>query len=122
MRRLEVLQWFGFLAGGGTWFATFIAGTSVSIAGCNPAGRRWGIPHDTVELALLAFAATVLVAAEVAAILVYRETRALEEQGPPPQARMKFFAIAAMAGNVLFLTIIALSVIATVAVRPCHAG
>ena len=121
LRRLELLQWFGFLAGGVTWFATFLAGWGVAVARCNPASARWGIPHDAVELALLAFAAAVLLAAEAAAILVFRATRELDDQADPPHARMRFFSIAAMAGNVLFLMVIALSVIATVVDRPCHA-
>ena len=120
MRRLEFLQWFGFLAGGTIWFTEFILAVGASEAVCNPASSTWGIPHDTLQLVLLAVAAFVVCCAEVAAVLVFRATRAAEEQGPPPQARMKFFAIAAMAGNVVFLMIIVLSGLATVFDRLCH--
>jgi heme/copper-type cytochrome/quinol oxidase subunit 2 len=119
-RRLEVLQWFGFLTGGVLWFATFLAGTTVAIATCNPAGRRWEIPYDGVQVALLCCAVVAIVAAEVAAVLVFRATRRAEEEGPPPHARMKLFAIAAMTGNVIFLAIIVLSFVATVVDPTCH--
>ena len=120
IRRLELLQWFGFLAGGTIWFTAFIVGIGASEAVCNPASRRWGIPHDTLQLALLAVAAVMVCCAEVAAVLVFRATREAEEQGAPPQARMKFFAIGAMAGNVVFLMIIVLTGLATVVDRLCH--
>jgi hypothetical protein len=120
IRRLEFLQWFGFLAGGTIWFTEFIVGIGASEAVCNPAGSRWGIPHDTVQIALLAFAAFAVCCAEAAAVLVFRATRYAEEEGPPPQARMRLLAIGAMAGNLVFLMIILLSGIATIADRLCH--
>ena len=120
VRRLEFLQWFGFLAGGTIWFAAYLAGVLTSQAVCNPGSRRFGVPFDTVELALGIFALLCLAAAEVAAILVFRATRIAEEEGPPPPARMKFFAIGAMAGNLVFAMVIVLATIGAVADRTCH--
>jgi hypothetical protein len=120
VKRLEFLQWFGFLVGGTTWFAVFLAGAGTSQAVCNPASGRWGIPHDTVEASLMAFGAAAVLAAEIASILVYRAVRRAEEQGPPPEARLKFFAVASMAGNLVFLMIILLTGIATIVDRTCH--
>ena len=120
IRRLSVLQWFGFLAGGTIWFAAFLAGIGASVAVCNPASARWGIPHDTLEAALLGFGAAVVLAAEAAAVAVFRATRNVEEQDPPPVGRLHFFAIGAMAGNLLFLVIIVLTAIATIVDRTCH--
>jgi hypothetical protein len=120
IRRLEVLQWFGFLGGGTIWFTAFIVGVGASEAVCNPASSKWGIPHDTLQIALLSFAAFMVCCAEAAAVLVYRATRQAEEQGAPPPARMKFFAIGAMTGNLVFLMIILLSGIATVTDPLCH--
>jgi hypothetical protein len=119
LRRLEFLQWFGFLVGGVMWFASFLAGTGIAIATCNPAGARWGIPYDGVQLGLLCGAVLVIGVAEAAALTVYRATRRVEEEGPPPQARMRLFAIGAIVGNVLFLAIIVLSIIATLVNRTC---
>ena len=120
IRRLSVLQWFGFLAGGVIWFASFLAGVGVSVAACNPASARWGIPHDTVQLSLLFFAAVVVCSAEAAAIVVFRATRDVEESDPPPPGRLHFMAIGAMLGNLVFLVIILLTFIATIVDRACH--
>ena len=120
LRRLEILQWFGFVAGGTIWFASFLAGLWTTAAVCNAGSARWGVPLDTVELGIGIFALCCLAASEVAAIAVFRATRAAEEEGAPPPARMKFFAVGAMAGKVLFAVIIVLSTVASVVVRACH--
>lgn len=120
LRRLSVLQWAGFLAGGLVWFAEFLAGLGTTQAACNPAGARWGIPLDAVELALMSFGLLAVAAAELAAIAVFRATREVEEQGPPPEGRLHFFAAAAMAGNVIFFVIILLTGVAAVVERACH--
>jgi hypothetical protein len=120
IRRLEYLQWFGFVAGGTIWFASFIAGLGTSAAVCNAGSSHWGVPLDSVELGIGIFALACLGASEAAAIAVFRATKTAEEEGAPPHARMKFFAIGAMAGNVLFAMIIVLSTLAAVVDRACH--
>jgi hypothetical protein len=120
LRRLEYLQWFGFVAGGTIWFGSFLAGLWTSAVVCNAGSARWGVPLDTVELVIGAFALLCLAASEAAAIAVFRATRTVEEEDPPPPARMKFFAVGAMAGNVLFAMIIVLSTLAAVVDRACH--
>jgi hypothetical protein len=120
IRQLSILQWLGLVAGAAVWFASFLAGTGVSQAVCNPASKLWGLPHDTVEIAIAAFAVCLLVAAELAAIVVYRATRDVEEQDPPPHGRLHFFASAALLSNLLFILIVVLSTIATVVNRTCH--
>jgi hypothetical protein len=118
VRRLELLQWFGFVAGGVLWFATFAAGSGVAVAACNPAVGHFA--YDTVQIALLCVAVVALAAAEAAAVLVFWATRRAGEEGPPPHARMRLFAIGAMTANLLFLIIVVLSVVATVVNRTCH--
>jgi hypothetical protein len=120
IRRLELLQWFGFLFGGVIWFAVAIAGAGVGVAACNPAGKRWGIPYDPVQMGLLVFAVLALAAAEAAAVLVFRATQGAEDEDPPPPGRMRVLAIGAMAGNLLFLVIILLSFVAALVNRTCH--
>jgi hypothetical protein len=120
LRRLEYLQWFGFVAGGTIWFASFLAGIGTTQAVCNAGSSRWGVPLDTVEIAIGAFALLCLAASEAAAIAVFRATRTVEEEDAPPPARMKFFAIGAMAGNVVFAMIVVLSTLAAVVDRACH--
>jgi hypothetical protein len=118
IRRLELLQWFGFVAGGVLWFATFAAGSGVATAACNPSVG--GFAYDAVQVALLCFAVVVLLAAEAAAVLVFRATRTAGDEGTPPSGRMRLVAIGAMAGNLLFLVIIVLSVVGTLVNRTCH--
>ncbi len=122
LRRLALLQWLGILGGGTVWFASFLAGTGVSTAVCNPASGRWGIPHDTVEIGITAFACTLIALAEAASIVVFRATRDVGEQDPPPHGRLHFFASAALVANVVFFMVILLAGIATVVDRTCHQG
>lgn len=118
--RLSKLQWFGFLAGGTIWFAEFLAGIGASQARCNPGSSGWGLPHDAIELGLMLFGAVVVGSALAASVVVFRATRGVEEQDPPPHGRIHFFGTAAIAGNVVFLVIILLTGIATIVVRGCH--
>ena len=120
MRRLSLLQWIGFLVGGPVWFVEFLAGIGTSQAVCNPASGRWGIPHDAVQIGLMAFAAVCVLAALGASALVFRETYDVEEQDAPPPGRVHFFAAASLGGNVIFLMIILLTGIATIVDRTCH--
>lgn len=120
VHRLSLLQWLGLLAGGGVWIASFFAGVGVSEAVCNPASGRWGVPYDTVQISLAAVAGVLVVAAEGAAIAVFRATRGVDEEDPPPDGRLHFFATAAMVANLVFLMIIVLVAVATVVDRTCH--
>lgn len=120
IRRLSQLQWIGFLVGGPVWFVEFLAGIGSSEAVCNPASGRWGVPHDAVQLALMAVAALCVVVALAASVIVFRETYEVEEQAPPPQGRIHFFSAASIGGNVIFLVIILLTGIGTIVDRTCH--
>jgi len=120
IRRLATLQWIGFLVGGTIWWVEYVAGVATAIAACNPAGRRWGIPSDAVQLGLMAFGLSCVIAAQIAAVVVFRATRTVEEEDPPPEGRLHFFAAASLFGNTVFLVIILLSAIATVVDRACH--
>jgi hypothetical protein len=120
LRRLSVLQWLGILAGGSVWWISYLAGTGVSQAVCNPASGRWGIPHDLVEAIITGIALLLIAGAEVAALVVFRATRHVEEQDPPPHGRLHFFASAALVSNVIFFMIILLAGVATIVDRTCH--
>jgi len=41
-------------------------------------------------------------------------------EDPPPEGRIHFFAVASLAGNVIFLVIILLTGIATIVNQTCH--
>jgi hypothetical protein len=120
IRRLSVLQWFGIGGAALAVVGQFFAGASVTAAACNPGSSRWGVPSDTIQIALAAAGIAIVLAAEAAAVVVYRATRGTEEQDPPPQGRLHFFATAALAANAIFLMIIVLSFVAAVSGRLCR--
>jgi hypothetical protein len=120
VRRLSLLQWLGLLAGGLSWWAEYLAGTGASQAKCNPGSSRWGIPHDTLQLALMLVGVVVVGAALVASAFVFKRTYDVEEQDAPPLGRIHFFSAAATVANLIFLVIILETGIATIVDRVCH--
>jgi hypothetical protein len=120
LRRLSVLQWIGILAGGTAWWISYLAGVGAATAACNPGTARWDIPHDLVEGVITGVALLLIAGAEIAALLVFRATRNVEEEDPPPQGRLHFFASAALVSNVIFFMVILLAGIATIVDRTCH--
>ena len=120
VRRLSILQWVGILAGGSVWWISYLAGTGASQAVCNPGSGRWGIPHDVVQGVITGVALLLIAGAEAAAFVVFRATRNVEEQDPPPHGRIHFFASAALVSNVIFFMVILLAGIATIVDRTCH--
>lgn len=122
IRRLSVLQWFGALAAAAVTGATFLAGTGLTQAECNPGLKRFEIPHTALQVAFTTAGVGVTLLAEWAALVVFRATRDAEVQGPPPEGRQHFFAAAALASNVIFLMIILLTGIAALSVHLCRQG
>jgi hypothetical protein len=119
VRRSELLQWFGLLGGAAAWTCQHGALFFLSSAHCNPAGSRWGISVLGWQIAVTVAAGLVALAAEAAAVVTALRTRELAEDGPPPLGRIHFFALAASAGNVLFLGAILLNGIGSVAWSSC---
>ncbi len=119
LRRLAALQWFGLVAGGLVWSAQLVIGFGVTQAACGAAGSRWGIDEEVWQLALLATAGALVVAAEAAATAVYLRTRPAEWSDAPPEGRLHFLAAAALVANLIFLAIVLLSGVAAVAGRDC---
>lgn len=109
MRRSELLQWFGLLGGAAAWTCQHGALLFLSSARCNPAGARWAFGMTGWQIGVTVAAAAVALAAEWAAVVTALRTRELEYDGPPPLGRIHFFALAASAGNVLFLGAIVLN-------------
>jgi hypothetical protein len=122
VRRAELLQWFGLLGGAAAW--TIQHGTLfwLAVARCNPGGSRWGIGITGWQIGVTVAAALVALAAEAAAVVTALRTRDVEESGPPPLGRIHFFALAATAGNVLFLGAIVLDGIGSAWWSPCAAS
>jgi hypothetical protein len=117
--RPEFLQWFGLLAAALAWTGQLVLGFGVTDAACSAGSARWGIDVHTWEIVLLAAGAGAALLAEAAALVLFLETRGTGEDDPPPKGRRHFFASAALVGNALFLAVILLSGLATLAHSPC---
>lgn len=105
VRRLSLLQWIGVLVPPFVWAAQHVLGYYIGTAKCGD-GRvtRPGVSNAVWEFTLLGCAALLVVAAEAAAIVVFRATKGED----PENSRLHFFATAAAVANVLFLAIILL--------------
>ena len=120
LRRLSVVQWFGTLGAAAAVAGHFLAGAGLGVANCNPAGARWDLPYRSIQVGLVVAGALIVLAAEACALYVFRATRGVEEDAPPPEGRMHFFATAAVATNLIFLMIIALNALASIVDRTCQ--
>ena len=118
----EFLQWFGFGGAALFWAAQHVIGLGTTIARCGAGGVRFGIDLHTWELATFATALAFVVAAEAAAAVTVARTRGVEYDGPPPEGRRHFFALAALIGNLLFLVVILLSGLSVITFEPCRQG
>ena len=115
----EFLQWFGLLAGGLAWTGQLVVGFGVSDAACSAGSAGWGIDVHAWEVALTAAGVTAALVAEVAAVTLFLETRNTKETDAPPWGRRHFFASAAILGNFLFIVVILMTGIGTLAHSPC---
>jgi hypothetical protein len=108
VRRSELLQWFGLFGAAAAWTVQHGALFFLAAARCNPSGSRWAFGMTGWQIGITVAAAAVALAAEAAAVATALRTRGLEYDGAPPLGRIHFFALAASAGNVLFLGAIVL--------------
>jgi hypothetical protein len=118
--RLELLQWFALFAGPLAWATEHVVGYGISDASCRVAGAQWGLDATVLQIVLAALTAIVVIAAWLAAFVAFRETRSVDEYTPGPLGRIRFFAQAALLGNVLFFVIVVLDGVSTVHDLPCH--
>lgn len=119
-RRLELLQWIGLLAGGLVWAAQHVIGYGVTEAACGVGAARYGISNDVWQASLMAVAAVVILGAEAAAVSVFFATRPSSYESAPLPGRIRFFAIAAMAANAIFLFIVLLDGFAAIFSVECR--
>jgi hypothetical protein len=122
LRRLEILQWFGLLAGAIVWAAQHVVGYGITEAECGAGGVEWGIHNDVWQGALMGAALAFVLLALLASIAVIVATREGSYEGPPPPGRLRFFAIAAAAANFIFLVIILLDGLASIVNVACRQG
>ena len=105
-RRLEALQWFALFGGAFAWTAQFVLGYGLAQAACSPARNSMRVGTTVPQLALTAGAAAIIVLAGLAAVAVAIATSGLAYDGVPPDGRRRFFALGALAANILFLAIV----------------
>jgi hypothetical protein len=112
--RLEALQWYGLFAGALAWTTQHVVGYFLSDATCSAS-----LSHNAAwELGVAAGAGVVILSAEAAAFLVYRATGGTHRDAPGPEGRLRFLALAALLGNLLFLVIVVLDGVGTVVQLP----
>jgi hypothetical protein len=117
LRRLEVLQWLGLILGGVVWFAAHVTGWGITEAACDSA--NFGLDHDLWQAIALGIAIALVLGAGAAALAVLFATRDVSYEDAPAPGRIRFFAIAAVVANVLFLMIIVLAALASIANPAC---
>ena len=124
LRRLsfsaEFLQWFGLGGAALVWASQHVLGFGTTVARCGAGGVKFGIDLHTWELTTFLVALGLAAAAEAAAAVTVWRTWGTNVDGPPPDSRRHFFALGALAGNLLFMVIILLSGISTLVLDPCR--
>jgi hypothetical protein len=119
-RRLEALQWFGLFGGAAAWTAQFVLGYGLAQEACSPGGSRLGVGTTVPQLALTVGATVIVVLAALAALAVVVITGGTHYDGPPPDGRRRFFALGALAANLLFLAIVLNTGLQSVHHFPCR--
>ena len=117
LRRLEVLQWLGLILGGVVWFTAHVTGWGITEAACDSA--NFDLNHDLWQAVALGLAIVLVLCAGAAALAVLFATRDVSYEDAPAPGRIRFFAIAAVVANVLFLMIIVLAALASIANPAC---
>jgi hypothetical protein len=118
MKRLEVLQWFGLLAGAAAWGAAHVFGYGLTETRCNSGSVGWDVALHGWVGALTGLAAAITLCAALVSVLVL--TREVSYEDDPPVGRIRFFALAALIANVLFLVMVVLYAAGSIANDPCR--
>jgi hypothetical protein len=106
--RHELLQWYALLGGALAWAGQHVLGYFVSAAGCSTSVGHWHVNMGLWQTVIGIAALTGVLLAELAAFRVFQATREVDEDAPGPEGRLRFFAEAALLGNVLFLMLVLL--------------
>jgi len=122
-RLLGIMQWLGLIAGAAVWAGQHIVGYGITQAECSTGGAHWGIGNDVWQAVLMGVSALFIAGAGVASALVFTGTRGTAyDSDPPPLSRIRFFSIAALAANVIFLMIVLLDGFASIFNVVCRQG
>ena len=116
---IRVLQWVGFFVAPLAWLGQHLIGQAISQARCSTVDAFWGVSNQAWQVALLATACALILLSEAAAIAAFRSTSASYED-PPPDGRIRLVAIAAMTTNLIYLVIVLLDGIVSIAEIGCR--
>jgi hypothetical protein len=119
MRRLEVMQWLGLLLGAAVWGGAHLLGYGATEASCNAGAPVVGIDLHNWEGVVNGVTALLALAAGLSATAIVVRTRGVSYEDAPPIGRIRFFAIAALVANLLFLVMILLYAVGSIANSPC---
>lgn len=114
MRRLEILQWAGLLGGALLWGLGHVVGYGVTEARCSAGGVAGGIDFDLWEGLITGIAWALALAAALASLAVIAGTQGASYESAPPVGRLRFFAIAALAANTIFMAALLLYALGTI--------
>ena len=120
LRTLAVLSWIGLFAGALVWAGQHVVGFGITHAKCG--GADFGISNDVWQGALLAASVAAIALAEAAAVAAFVGTNDTSYEAEPPASRIRFFAIAAIPANAIFLMIVLLDGLASIFDRVCVGG
>jgi uncharacterized membrane protein YidH (DUF202 family) len=113
--RTERLVWFGVLGGPLAWTLSLVLGVEVSDAACSTVGAPASL--DAWALGIAVVGGLVAAAAEVAAIGVFRATR--DSGHELPASRIHFLSVIGMVVGALFLVLILMSGLGSLALPEC---
>ena len=115
------LVWYGAFGAGIGWGVQFVIGLALTESHCGPLAGPQHTPGnlDTVTVVVAAVGLAVAVGAWVAAFLTWRDTRQHDDPDPPPAGRNHFLAVIGLTITPLFIAMILMTAIGTVALDPC---
>jgi len=117
LRTLAVLSWVGLFVGALVWAGQHVVGYGITHAKCGGAG--FGISNDLSQAVLLAVSVAAIALAEAAAVAAFVGTNDTSYEADPPASRIRFFAIAAIPANLIFLMIVLLDGLASIFTTAC---
>jgi hypothetical protein len=118
--RLEILQWFALFAGALAFTGNVVFGYGLTEAACEPSGAHWGgIDMTPWQVLTTALTAGTAVLAGLAALVVFIALRDVDQDAPGPTGRLRFFAMAALLANILFVAATLMQGVGAIVHAPC---
>jgi hypothetical protein len=114
------MQWFALLGAPLAWTVQLVVGFGVTQTWCAPVDRIWGVDATPWQVGLAVACGAVALAAQACALVLFRSLRGVAHDDAGPEGRLYFFSVAALLGNTLFLTAIAVTAVGVLAHDACR--